>query len=48
MTSDHIRYQIKQIQEAPEDEEKLARLLEMVKEEGGHVNILLYPDGTHC
>ena len=38
LSSDQIRYQIKQIVGAPVDEEKLAELLQVVKDEGGDVN----------
>jgi hypothetical protein len=45
MSSDQIRYQIKLIVGAPMHEEKLAELIQVVKEEGGNVNILRFPDG---
>ena len=45
LTSDQIHYQIKQIVGAPEDEQKLAKLLQVVKDEGGNVNIQHSPDG---
>ena len=45
LSSNQIRYQIKQIVGAPMDEEKLEGFLKIVKEEGGDVNILRFPDG---
>lgn len=43
--SNQIRYQIKKILGAPMNEEKLAELVKLVRDEGGHVQILRFPDG---
>ena len=45
LSSDQVRYQVKQILGKPMLEEKLTEFVKLVKHEGGSVEILRFPDG---
>ena len=45
LSSDQVRYQVNQILGKPMNDEKLTDFVKLVKEEGGNIEILRFPDG---